>query len=308
MRLYVLLVTLQWNGARLAAAVSLLVVGIVHVSAADSGYWHDTGDLPDQSSWMRGVSDSVQLLSLSLPGTHDSGSLYGYVPVLSDHAVTQTLTIDQQLRAGIRFLDIRLSAYRLCSAGDDDHCIRPYWSLYVYHGIVNQQLTFDTVLAAVRNFLDANPSEVVVMRVKNEGNPAGVTDADFENELSAELSSSGVNAPSYYANIGINLTLGSLRGKLLILADFSATTSHRFGIAYSAFANIQDNYDLSSAAPGCYYSKWLQVRFQSFASRLFPFLSVRYCSFGVDVSWSSAGLCCRWSRLLSTPRTRIAPE
>jgi 1-phosphatidylinositol phosphodiesterase len=104
------------------------------------------------SSWMLRLPDSVQLSRLSLPGTHDScalrnGPSFGF-------AKCQTWQLGDQLKAGIRFIDIR------CRHVSDE--------LLIYHGVVDQKTTFREVRDVCREFLKQHPSECILMSVKEE--------------------------------------------------------------------------------------------------------------------------------------------
>jgi 1-phosphatidylinositol phosphodiesterase len=104
------------------------------------------------SDWMSRLSDDAKLSELSLPGTHDSGALYDGLSF--GFAKCQAWQLTDQLSAGMRFLDIR------CRRVDDQ--------LLVYHGIIDQHLTFREVCDASRTFLEKHPSECIVMSVKEE--------------------------------------------------------------------------------------------------------------------------------------------
>lgn len=107
----------------------------------------------DLSGWMEKL-DSNQLISqLSIPGTHDSVT---YVTSSANiYTKCQTLSLREQLAAGIRYLDIRLKV--------DGDCL-------VYaHGMFTYDETFDQALDDAVDFLTRHPSEFVIMSVKNEG-------------------------------------------------------------------------------------------------------------------------------------------
>ena len=91
---------------------------------------------PVATDWMRGIADTKRLYEINIPGTHDSAmanyrnSTGNYVrifgiPVVNSgiYACTQTLTVKEQLEAGVRFFDLRFSPksgeLRLCH-GDLD--------------------------------------------------------------------------------------------------------------------------------------------------------------------------------------------
>lgn len=107
------------------------------------------------AKWMSRLSDELTLAQISLPGTHDSGALHNGASF--GFAKCQSWSVRDQLRAGIRFLDIR------CRHLDD--------RFHIYHGIIDQQLTFAEVRDTCRDFLVKNPSECIVMSVKRESTP-----------------------------------------------------------------------------------------------------------------------------------------
>jgi hypothetical protein len=74
------------------------------------------------ADWMSWVPDDVLLSELSLPGTHDT-SAYTIFAALVPWTQTQTMDFRNQLLAGIRVMDIRVSH-------QND-------SLWLYHGIVS---------------------------------------------------------------------------------------------------------------------------------------------------------------------------
>ena len=81
------------------------------------------------SDWMADLDDDRALTSLAIPGTHDSGALYSIADVAGK---CQSLSVSEQLRAGVRFFDIRLQL-----RGD---------KLAVVHSFVDQMTDFAVVL------------------------------------------------------------------------------------------------------------------------------------------------------------------
>ncbi len=110
------------------------------------------------NNWMASKSNLLLVSQLSIPGTHDSGALYEPV---SGTAKCQNLSIADQLNAGVRFLDIR------CRHIND--------AFAIHHGSIYQNANFNDVLNAVIGFLNSNPSETVIMSVKEEHTPSGNT-------------------------------------------------------------------------------------------------------------------------------------
>ncbi|MGH3973702.1 MAG: phosphatidylinositol-specific phospholipase C [Pseudonocardiaceae bacterium] len=103
------------------------------------------------SSWMRDIPDDARVTTLNIPGTHNSCSVDG----LLGFGKTQNLDLADQLNAGIRFLDIRLSHYQD--------------NLFVHHDVVHMGKSYADVLAICADFLKQHPSEAILMSVKDEG-------------------------------------------------------------------------------------------------------------------------------------------
>ena len=153
--------------------------------------------------WMAAQDDAKRLGELSIPGTHDSGARFELAAGL---AKTQELTIAQQLDAGVRYLDIRCR-----HVGD---------AFLIYHGAVDQNQTYDEVLATLFAFLDENPTETIIASVKEEATPNGNT-RSFEATFAAYLA----QAPGRWHLDPAVPRLGDVRGKVVLLRRFSAMTT-----------------------------------------------------------------------------------
>lgn len=174
-----------------------LGLALVLVACGDDGP-------PTDPAWMTPLADEASLAELSIPGTHDSAALYE--PFNSGTAKTQNLTIEQQLEAGIRFLDIR------CRHLDD--------AFQIYHGPFDQQQSFDQVLATVSEFLDAHPKQTVIMSVKEEFT-AERTTRTFGQTFEAYVEP----APERWHLGAAVPTVGDARGKIVLLRRFPSTTT-----------------------------------------------------------------------------------
>ncbi|MFH8617564.1 phosphatidylinositol-specific phospholipase C [Streptomyces sp. NPDC017979] len=111
--------------------------------------------MTDLTNWMGSLADSTSLASMSIPGTHESGSRH-YAVVIRDWAQCQneSFTITRQLEAGARYLDIRLRNFNN--------------ALLLHHESVYQQGTFRDVVNQCDAFLKAHPTETVLMRIRHE--------------------------------------------------------------------------------------------------------------------------------------------
>lgn len=174
--------------------------------------WDSSKEIPlvieysDARNWMNRIPDNTSLANLSIPGTHDSGSLHD-PPLLSDSAKNQDKTYREQLDMGVRFLDIRNRNY------EDEFLI--------YHGVVYQNHNFDHVLEEVDKFLADNPSETIIMSIKKEGADTGST-RSFEQTLMWYMKESHAEE-RWYTGTTIP-DLGDVRGKIVLLRRFAADT------------------------------------------------------------------------------------
>ena len=120
----------------------------------DSDFWSATDDPgPDRHNirWMEGISDSKLLSELSIPGTHYTRS-YGYSGILRHRICCQSWTLPIQLNMGVRFLDIRCRSY--------------FRDMPLHHGNCYIGCGLTSVLNKVKSFLEDNPSECVILRIK----------------------------------------------------------------------------------------------------------------------------------------------
>jgi 1-phosphatidylinositol phosphodiesterase len=144
--------------------------------------------------WMKTVPDSTQLGRTSMPGTHDAGT-YAYRPAWDTTAVqTQYHTIRGQLASGIRVFDIRLTD-----------------SLQITHHSYPMELWLSDVLQQSKDFLDAHPSETVVLMLKH----------DQGGQIAPELLSntmSMIPESGYWMDNSTMPTLGQVRGKIVIIS------------------------------------------------------------------------------------------
>jgi 1-phosphatidylinositol phosphodiesterase len=185
------------------------------------------------TNWMSLLNPNLSLAQLSIPGTHDSGARYEPVP---GTAKCQDLTLEEQLNAGVRFLDIR------CRHIND--------AFAIHHGFVYQNLNFDDVLGAVIGFLNANPGECVIMSVKEEYDATGNTRA-FEQTFDSYVAR---NPGKWYLQPALP-TLGQVRRQIVLFRRFQASAKPK-GIDASSWPNsttfssgvlrVQDNYSVSA--------------------------------------------------------------
>lgn len=155
------------------------------------------------NNWMGSIANERNLAAISIPGTHDSGARF---EPIGGTAKCQDLTIAQQLDAGIRFLDIRCR-----HIGD---------AFAIHHGSVYQNLNFNDVVTACYTFLNANPTETIIMCVKEEYDPTDNT-RSFEQTFDSYTAQ---QPGKWYLSSAIP-NLGDVRGKIVLLRRFGASST-----------------------------------------------------------------------------------
>lgn len=162
------------------------------------------------SSWMADLPDRVNLTDLSIPGTHDTMT-YGLDG--NERLQCQNTNLSAQMGSGLRYFDIRA---RL--EADE---------LRIYHASGFTGFDLGDVLLDMFDFLDSNPSEAIVMRLKEEGAPVGDANTiTFVAALDRYVRTSPVTAPGCerhlhpYSRSDPLPTLGQLRSKILLIQEF----------------------------------------------------------------------------------------
>ncbi|KAL7950621.1 PLC-like phosphodiesterase [Trichoderma barbatum] len=155
-------------------------------------------------AWMKQLDDAWPLPLLSIPGTHNSPTCHTALPSVR----CQSVGVPEQLQNGVRFLDIRVSV-----STDND-------SLPLVHSVFPVSLTsnkyFADMVDDIYRFLDANPSETVLMSIKREGTGRGT-----DQHLSRHLKAGFVDKkPDRWWTEPRIPTLGQARGRIVIVRRF----------------------------------------------------------------------------------------
>lgn len=112
------------------------------------------------NNWMADIDGKCDLLSLAIPGTHDSVTKY----VQLEHICkTQDLTIREQLDIGIRALDIRVE-----SSGEQLKMVHGIAKVFCTPNKLGKQMNLSYVLDQCYEFLHENPSETILFQFKND--------------------------------------------------------------------------------------------------------------------------------------------
>lgn len=159
--------------------------------------------------WMKYIPDNIKLSELTIPGTHDSCAyqMTGLLKVASAVARTQSWCLYDQMRAGIRYFDIRLRLYNN--------------TLLCFHGPVDLNNSFDKILKDASKFLRENCSEVLIMEICSE----------YEDyNCSKSMEQMYYEYTALYRDIVVefennNPTIGEVRGKMLMIKVFKGSSS-----------------------------------------------------------------------------------
>jgi len=153
---------------------------------------------------MKEFRDETPLSALSIPGTHNSPTHHKALPSVRCQAVSPR----EQLENGVRFFDIRVQP---ASNADE--------TLQLVHGAFPISLTgpkkFRDLVNTVQDFLNANPSETLIMSVKREG-----TGKATDQQLSLVLKDHYTNLEHWHTEPCIP-TLGQARGKIVLMRRFA---------------------------------------------------------------------------------------
>ncbi len=184
---------------------SVMSIVVLLLSVVGIRTTRDTGEF-DNKTWMSEISDSKYISEITIPGTHDSCA--HYEPVYG-MIKCQQYTLKDQLEMGVRFLDIRGGLI-----GN---------KMIMLHEIVPQAIFFDEVLKICYEFLKENPSETIIMSLKQE---AGENREEFIEYVEKTVSK---NADMWYTENKIP-ALSQVRGKIVLLNRYEKAVTE-FGIS-----------------------------------------------------------------------------
>lgn len=103
-------------------------------------------------SWMSLIKDDTKINAITIPGTHDSGT----INMNKICCACQSLNFEQQLELGIRYFDIRFEA-------DESNKSKAYIFHYYLNKKENQDI--ETVFGYLKAFLTKNPTEGVIAKL-----------------------------------------------------------------------------------------------------------------------------------------------
>ncbi len=150
-------------------------------------------------TWMADVSGTTRLADLSIPGAHDAAT--GNLSNGSKRC--QHLSLREQLEIGVRALDLRPAATP---------------DLMIYHASVPTGVTFAAAIDTIDAFLKENPTETVIVLMKNESGDAQTWARLMGDYLKANGDREVSPGKKLFASFKKGLTLDDVRGQLLLLS------------------------------------------------------------------------------------------
>lgn len=127
--------------------IACLLTAIVIIALSCASFAHriddDTKPSEQLSYWMSNIRGDALLKDVVIPGSHDAGATD-----MMWMARTQDRDIADQLACGTRYFDLRVGIKK--------------GELRIFHGPI-YSLKFNDVMTQVRDFLDANPSETIIL-------------------------------------------------------------------------------------------------------------------------------------------------
>ena len=153
-------------------------------------------------NWMSRIPNDTYLRNITIPGTHDSGTSTAS-GLTASFDKCQDWDIATQLNNGIRLLDMRFKV-----SGE---------RLRVYHGTSAMDLYYEDVFNTIRQFLTDNPTETVIVSIRNENDGANDAEkAKFKEILNAEMSA---NSSKWFTETSFP-KLSEARGKMVLFRRY----------------------------------------------------------------------------------------
>ncbi|KAK1760327.1 PLC-like phosphodiesterase [Echria macrotheca] len=184
------------------------------------------------NNWTSKIDGKINVCQLSIPGTHDSHATYSNTniagvaggaawpaksnpPQFKAFATTQILEIYQQLRAGVRYFDLRV--------GGDGNMRRGFVPLYMH---------LNDVLRYVHQYLTdpEHTAETVIISVMRDRGPDGSVHQIVKQKWDEYGWYSGADWP----------VLEQVRGKAILFRRFATDNGGEYGINGSAFYDEKD--------------------------------------------------------------------
>lgn len=158
---------------------------------------------------MKDIPDSTLISDINIPGTHDACAKHVALPHFTK---CQNKTIAELLDIGVRLFDIRIEKR-------EEKLVTVHSIITCRKSLFGEPVYFDDVFNACLDFLRRNPSETIILSIKRDNGPDGVTTFNWFYDKFIRGNS------CWYTDAAIP-TLGNVRGKLIL---FNRTTAEGMG-------------------------------------------------------------------------------
>ena len=179
-------------------------------------------------NWMKTIPDDRIITGINMPGTHDSACRYVDFGFISQ---TQTLSVTEQLRAGVRYFDFRfkLVGDKLLANHSICYCRKK-------KGFRNQILTAEDIVKECLDFLTENPTETILFQLKEAESHTG---DEFYNVFYEKYIK---EAPGMWFIENRVPAMGEVRGKIILLravsVDKEKFTDENSGIDFTSYPYV----------------------------------------------------------------------
>ena len=175
------------------------------------------------NNWMKDLNGELHLSEINIPGVHDAATNHVQ---LSFFSRCQYFGIYDMLNSGFRYLDIRLGITQDKKGRPDMKLMHGFTSCTKNVLPWSEPLYIQSVLDDCYKFLDENPSETIIMCIKQEHGEERTE--VFQNILYAFIEANG----DYWYLKNKDATLDEVRGKIVL--------AHRYenGIFIDDFAGL----------------------------------------------------------------------
>lgn len=183
----------------------------------------------DGNNWISALPDDALVSQLSIPGTHDAATGDGTTFSLGK---TQSLTMQEQWNMGIRMFDLR-PGYKKVRSGWFKYVNK----LHIYHGIVETKTSFEDAINILCTNLAKNPDEFAIIVMRFENDHFLYNNRDTWNSLMSSFLSSSSFPAERRVDFRPDLTVGELRGKILVLSRDAYASAPSTGAFISGWSH-----------------------------------------------------------------------
>jgi hypothetical protein len=188
-------------------------------------------------NWMEPYQDR-KLGDLHLPGSHDAGTIAEHVGFTlggtASNAVTQDLTIGNQLIAGTRFFDLRLAEHG--------------GQVVAHHTTAGQgaygTTSFGHILLEAAEFCKAHPTEVAIFRISHTSASTAAHEIEYASHLGTLCTAAGNLCEKTLTEIKAHNALGRGGGLICIFdtKKFGKMINQHTGIhSFSKYSSVPSN-------------------------------------------------------------------